>query len=134
MDSLSPRARSALMSKVRDRNTGPELRVRSIVHRMGLRFRLGRRDLPGKPDFVLPKHRLAVFVHGCFWHRHPGCKRASTPRTRTEFWQAKFDANIERDARLIGDLEKLGWRSVVVWECDLRDPGLIRQRLLNAVQ
>lgn len=121
------------MSKVRNKNTGPERRVRSIAHRMGLRFRLGRRGLPGKPDFVLPKHRLAVFVHGCFWHRHPDCKRASTPRTRTEFWQAKFDANVQRDARLIGDLEKLGWRSVVIWECELRDPERISQRLLNAV-
>jgi DNA mismatch endonuclease (patch repair protein) len=121
------------MSKVRSTNTTPERRVRSIAHRSGLRFRLARRDLPGKPDFVLAKHRLAVFVHGCFWHRHPGCKRASTPGTRTEFWQAKFNANVERDARLIRALHELGWRSLVIWECEIRDSEFVRRRLQDAV-
>jgi DNA mismatch endonuclease (patch repair protein) len=122
------------MSKVRNKNTSAEQRARSIAHRMGLRFRLKRRGLPGKPDFVLPKYRLAVFVHGCFWHRHPGCKRASTPRTRAEFWRAKFETNVERDARLIEALAAIGWRSLVLWECEVRTPDLVRQRLSDAVR
>lgn len=121
------------MSKVRNKNTNAEQRARSIAHRMGLRFRLQHRALPGKPDFVLPKYRLAVFVHGCFWHRHPGCKRASTPRSRTEFWRAKFAINVQRDARLVDALKKHGWRSLVLWECELRAPELVRQRLQDAV-
>lgn len=134
VDTLSPSERSALMSKVRSTNTTPERRVRSIAHRLGLRFRLAHPGLPGKPDFVLPKHRLAVFVHGCFWHRHSGCKRASIPGTRTEFWLAKFQANVERDARLIRALRELGWRSLVIWECELRDPEVVRRRLQDAAR
>lgn len=122
------------MSKVRNENTSAEQRARSIAHRMGLRFRLKRRGLPGKPDFVLPKYRLAVFVHGCFWHRHPGCKRASMPRTRAEFWRTKFETNVERDVRLIEALAAIGWRSVVLWECEVRTPDLVRQRLSDAVR
>lgn len=121
------------MSKVRNKNTSAEQRARSIAHRMGLRFRLQRPGLPGKPDFVLPKYRLAVFVHGCFWHRHPGCKRASTPRSRAEFWRAKFEINVQRDARLIDALLKHGWRSLVLWECELRGPDLVRRRLQDAI-
>ena len=100
---------------------------------MGLRFRLHRKDLPGRPDLVFPKHRLVVFVHGCFWHRHPGCSRASTPSTRTEFWQAKFAANVERDARQIAALEADGWRVLVLWECGLKDDAVIETALRAAV-
>ena len=133
MDKLDTERRSRNMSKVRGKDTAPELRVRRVAHRMGLRFRLHRKDLPGKPDLVMPKHRLAVFVHGCFWHRHEGCGRASTPSTRADFWQAKFDANVARDRRQIAALERLGWRVVVLWECESRDEVAIAARLRAAV-
>lgn len=117
------------MARVRGKDTAPELRVRRVAHRMGLRFRLHRKDLPGRPDLVLPKHRLAVFVHGCFWHRHPGCSRASTPSTREDFWQAKFDANIARDSRQVAELEALGWTVLVIWECGVKDEAAVEARL-----
>ena len=121
------------MARVRGKDTAPELRVRRIAHRMGLRFRLHRRDLPGTPDLVFPKHRLAVFVHGCFWHRHPGCGRASTPSTRPEFWQAKFDGNVERDRRRQAELIALGWTVLVLWECELKDDAALEAALADAV-
>lgn len=97
----------------------PELVVRSYLHRRGLRFRLHRRDLPGRPDIVLPAYRVAILVHGCFWHGHAGCKRASLPKTRVSFWAEKIAANRERDARSIRALEALGWRPLIVWECEI---------------
>lgn len=112
--------RSALMAKVRQRHTGPERAVRSQLHRMGFRFRLHRRDLPGSPDIVLPRYRLAIFVHGCFWHRHAGCSRATTPKTRVEFWQEKFRRNIERDVLVQKRLEELGWTVKIIWECQTK--------------
>lgn len=121
------------MALVRDKDTVPEMRVRRIAHRMGLRFRLHRKDLPGKPDLVFPKHRLVVFVHGCFWHRHPGCRRASTPATRANFWQAKFDANTERDRRQQVALVERGWKVLVLWECALKDEQVIAAALAEAV-
>lgn len=133
MDILDPVRRSANMAKVRGKDTGPELRVRTIAHRMGLRFRLHRKDLPGKPDLVFPKHRLAVFVHGCFWHRHEGCRRATMPSTRREFWEAKFAATVERDARQTAALESAGWRVLVLWECELKDDEALRAVLRTAV-
>ena len=133
MDTLDPVRRSANMAKVRGKDTGPELRVRTVAHRMGLRFRLHRRDLPGKPDLVFPKHRLAVFVHGCFWHRHEGCRRATMPSTRREFWEAKFAATVERDARQTAALENAGWRVLVLWECELKDDDSLRAVLRAAV-
>lgn len=133
MDTLDPVRRSANMAKVRGKDTGPELRVRTVAHRMGLRFRLHRKDLPGKPDLVFPKHRLAVFVHGCFWHRHEGCRRATTPSTRREFWEAKFAATVERDARQTAALESAGWRVLVLWECELKDDEALRAVLRTAV-
>lgn len=96
---------------------------------MGLRFRLHRKDLPGKPELVFPKRRVAVFVHGCFWHRHTQCSKASTPKSRTEYWQAKFDANVTRDAQVAQKLEAMGWHVEIVWECETRDPDALRQRL-----
>lgn len=134
MDTLDPVRRSANMSKVRGKDTGPELRVRSLAHRMGLRFRLHREDLPGTPDLVFPRHRLAVFVHGCFWHRHEGCRRATTPGTRREFWSTKFAATVERDARQTKALEDLGWRVLVVWECELKDDEALRNILMSALK
>jgi DNA mismatch endonuclease (patch repair protein) len=114
------------MARVKGKNTTPELRVRKTAHAMGLRFRLHRSDLPSKPDIVLPKRKAAIFVHGCFWHRHPNCKKASIPRTRTEFWQAKFDENQGRDARVAQDLTALGWQVVTVWACETKDESVLR--------
>lgn len=113
------------MSRVGGKNTSPELRVRRAAHAIGLRFRLHRSDLPGKPDLIFPKHRVAIFVHGCFWHRHSGCSKASMPKSRTEFWQAKFHANVARDAKSIAELEALGWRVLVIWECETKDAAKI---------
>lgn len=117
-------ARSRNMRAVRGTNTRPEMLVRRGLHRRGLRFRLHRRDLPGCPDIVLPRHRAVVFVHGCFWHRHEGCRYATTPATRREFWQNKFTANFERDRRALEGLRAAGWRVAVVWECALKGDRL----------
>ncbi|EPB7178966.1 very short patch repair endonuclease [Pseudomonas aeruginosa] len=121
--------RSKIMRSVLAKDTGPELLVRSLLHRLGLRFRLHRKSLPGSPDIVLPKYRTVVFVHGCFWHRHPGCRYASTPKTRQEFWLPKFDANVKRDAKKEAQLCELGWRVLVIWECEPRRPDELKERL-----
>ena len=118
-DRLSPEHRSWNMSRIRGKDTGPELRLRSMLHREGFRFRLHARKLPGRPDLVLPKYRTAIFVHGCFWHRHPGCRNATDPANRATFWQEKFRSNVARDARNRAALEAAGWAVVVVWECEL---------------
>lgn len=125
--------RSALMRSVKGRNTGPEVKVRKALHSLGFRFRLHRRDLPGRPDIVLPRHRLAIFVHGCFWHRHPGCKMTTTPKTRRAFWEEKFATNILRDQRNIVDLEKLGWRVATIWECETRSPERLKYALVSSL-
>lgn len=129
MDRYTRQKRSALMSKVRGKDTKPEKLVRSMLHRMGFRFRLHRKDLPGRPDIVLPKHRTVVFVHGCFWHRHPGCKKTSFPQTNTRFWEAKLAGNMDRDARNMEELARLGWKVIVVWECELKDVDALSARL-----
>lgn len=133
VDRLTPERRSWLMSRVPGKNTTPEVRVRKAAHALGLRFRLHRRDLPGTPDLVFPKRWIALFVHGCFWHRHPGCRKASDPGTRHEYWGDKFRSNIARDRRVNSELRALGWRVVVVWECETRDDaelrGTLRDRL-----
>lgn len=113
--------RSALMARIRSKQTQPELIVRRALHNMGFRFRLHRRDLPGKPDIILPKYKLAIFVHGCFWHQHPDCKLASRPKTRGEYWGPKLASNVARDQRHARALEELGWRVETVWECETRD-------------
>jgi DNA mismatch endonuclease (patch repair protein) len=105
------------------------MRVRRIAHALGLRYRLHRRDLPGKPDLTFSKHRIALFVHGCFWHRHPDCRKASDPKSREEYWQAKFSANIERDARVAEELTGLGWRVATIWECETKSPEQIATTL-----
>jgi DNA mismatch endonuclease (patch repair protein) len=132
MDNISPEKRSWTMAQVKGRDTKPELIVRSLLHRLGLRFRVQCKELPGKPDIVLPKHRTVIFVHGCFWHRHPGCKRASTPADNAQYWQAKFTRTVARDEAHRAALEQLGWRVLVVWECELRDMETLTQRLDNA--
>lgn len=131
MDIVSPERRSAMMSGIRGRNTKPEMIVRKIAHRLGFRFRLHRRDLPGSPDLVFAGRRKIVFVHGCFWHRHPGCRFAYTPKTRPEFWGAKFDSNVARDLRVCGELEAAGWNVLTVWECETADSAQLSQTLLT---
>jgi len=101
---------------------------------LGLRFRLHRSDLPGEPDLVFPKHKTALFVHGCFWHRHPDCVKASTPKTRTDYWQAKFDANLARDSSTVAKLTNLGWQVCVVWECQTKNSELLQSTLLSIIQ
>ena len=126
--------RSALMGRIRQKSTAPELAVRKCLRALGYRFQLHRADLPGTPDIVLPKYRAAIFVHGCFWHRHQGCARTTTPKTRVAFWQEKFRRNKSRDRTNIQRLRKSGWTPVVVWECHARDATLLGshlQRLLN---
>lgn len=125
MDHLSPEMRSMAMRAVRSRNTRPELWVRKLLHRAGYRFRLHRRDLPGSPDIVLPKWKTVVFVNGCFWHGHEGCRRAKLPSTRTDFWRAKVQRNQERDRTANEQLKVLGYRVVTLWECELRNESLI---------
>ena len=122
------------MANIRGRDTAPERAVRKIAHRMGLRFRLYRRDLPGRPDLVLPKHRLAIFVHGCFWHQHEGCRYAHLPKTRTRYWETKFARNVERDSENEESLRSLGWNVAVVWECEVGDEEGVRQRLKAAIR
>lgn len=119
-DSLTAERRSWNMSRIRSRDTGPERTMRSMLHRAGFRFRLHDRSLPGTPDIVMKKHRAVILVHGCYWHRHEGCRNATTPSSRTDFWQEKFDATVTRDERNIEALKELGWKPIVVWECDLK--------------
>ncbi|MFM0019946.1 very short patch repair endonuclease [Paraburkholderia azotifigens] len=121
MDRLTKVERSEAMRAVKSRNTKPEILVRRALHRLGMRFRLHRRDLPGSPDVVLPKYSLCIFVHGCFWHRHPGCPRASMPKTNEEFWARKFAGNIARDDANQKALSSLGWSVKVIWECEAVD-------------
>jgi DNA mismatch endonuclease, patch repair protein len=128
-DSSISAIRSRNMAAIRGRDTSPELKVRSLLHRLGYRFRLHRRDLPGSPDIVLPKYRTLVFVHGCFWHRHPGCSHTTTPKTRADFWARKFEQNEERDHRQQRQLREMGWSVMVVWECELRDLPSLTTRL-----
>jgi DNA mismatch endonuclease (patch repair protein) len=119
-DTISAERRSWNMSRIKARDTKPEMLLRSLLHREGFRFRLHAKNLPGKPDIVLPRYKTVIFVHGCFWHRHSECKNATMPSTRREFWEEKFNGNIRRDAlnRLV--LEEAGWNVFVVWECELK--------------
>lgn len=107
------------MSRIRDRDTIPERKLRSVLHRAGYRFSLRRKDLPGRPDIVLPRYRTAIFVHGCFWHRHRHCRFAYEPKSNRRFWRAKFSGTVERDHRKAAELRRLGWCVVTVWECQL---------------
>jgi DNA mismatch endonuclease (patch repair protein) len=125
------RDRSRLMANVRRADTKPEIAVRRVAHALGYRFRLHRRDLPGTPDLVFPRLRKIVFVHGCFWHRHAGCKRASSPKTRTAFWEEKFSRNVDRDRKNIADLEARGWSCEIVWECQTVDADRLRRLLIG---
>jgi len=119
MDRLTKERRSWNMSRIPARDTKPEIVVRSMLHKMGYRFRIQPKGLPGKPDIVLPKYRTAVFVHGCFWHGHENCRDFTPPKTRTEWWLAKINGNRKRDAAIAEQLEQLGWQVLVIWECEL---------------
>ncbi|MFW6152527.1 MAG: very short patch repair endonuclease [Verrucomicrobiota bacterium] len=127
VDKLTKEHRSWNMSRIRGKNTKPEYIVRSLLHRMGYRFTVNgpkNKKLPGKPDIVLPKYKTVIFVHGCFWHRHPGCSQTTSPSTRKEFWQKKFASNVERDKRNQKSLRDMGWKVIVIWECDVKlSPG-----------
>lgn len=122
-------ARSRIMRSIRKKDTKAELTVRRAVHALGYRFRLHRRDLPGSPDLVLPRHRKVIFVHGCFWHQHPGCRKATVPRVRISYWGPKLKRNAARDARALADIDLLGWDALVLWECELLDDKKLRSRL-----
>lgn len=117
------------MRAVHSKDTKPELAVRKIAHDMGYRYRLHVESLPGKPDLVFPRTHKVIFVHGCFWHRHRGCRYATCPKTRTEFWQDKFDANVLRDRRTVKTLKKLGWAAMTIWQCQLKDPIRLAGRI-----
>ncbi|MGO6727249.1 very short patch repair endonuclease [Rhizobium ruizarguesonis] len=130
VDTLTPLERSKRMSLIKSGNTVPELALRKALHRLGFRFRLHNKKLPGKPDIVLPKFKTAIFVHGCFWHRHAGCKVATTPKSNTAFWVEKFDKNVRRDAKVKAELEQLGWDVHTVWECEVSSGKSIANTVL----
>jgi len=135
VDPLTVEQRSALMAKVRSKDTGPEMVVRKLVHAMGYRYRLHRKDLPGAPDLVFASLGKVIFVHGCFWHLHQGCSLARMPKSRLDFWKPKLEANRERDKKNLRQLKKLGWTSITIWECQLGDDKKLRDRIerfLNA--
>lgn len=124
-------ARRAIMRANKGKNTKPEILVRKLLHRMGYRFRLHRRDLPGTPDIALPGRRKIVQVHGCFWHQHEGCRLARVPVTRREFWEAKFNRNKARDARDLAKAQAEGWSTLVIWECEVKDIDSLKPRLVG---
>ncbi len=128
-DHIDRAKRSSMMAAVRSKNTKPELIVRKIVHALGFRYRLYGTDLPGKPDLVFRRKRKVIFVHGCFWHRHQHCSKASMPKTRIDFWREKFDSNVARDRRTEAVLAERGWNILTVWECELKDLEQLTQRL-----
>lgn len=119
------------MSRVRGKDTTPEMRVRRAAHALGFRYRLHRKDLPGKPDLCFPRKKIAIFVHGCFWHRHEGCRKASVPKSKLDFWLQKFATNIERDERVSDALATMGWTVHVIWECQTKVDVQLRERLLE---
>ena len=123
--------RSRNMSAIKSKNTKPEIVVRKLLHSMGYRFRLHRKDLPGSPDIVLPKYKTVIFVHGCFWHRHENCKYSSTPKTRKKFWESKFEVNVKRDLEIQEKIKNIEWRSIVIWECETKDLEELRVKLFD---
>lgn len=133
-DVFSREKRRDIMARIKGENTAPELYVRQLIHALGYRFRLHRSDLPGKPDIVLPGHGKAIFVHGCFWHGHPGCQRATLPQTNYEFWKRKIEGNRARDRRVKRELRKLGWDVLEIWQCQIRKPAALERRLLRFLQ
>lgn len=133
-DTLTIAERSRLMAKIRGKDTLPEIAVRSLLHRAGYRFRIHVANLPGRPDIVLPKHRTIVFIHGCFWHRHKGCKAATSPKSHRKFWAEKFRRNVANDRKHERQLRRMGWKVVTLWECQIRRPGRVLQRVGKVVE
>jgi len=127
MDIVGQKVRSRMMASVRSKDTKPERIVRSTLHSLGFRFRLHKRKLPGVPDIVLPRHHAVIFVHGCFWHQHPGCKKAKRPTSNTAFWDKKLDETVERDISNIESLQRDGWSVLVIWECQAENIDTLRQ-------
>ena len=134
MDILTKERRSWNMSKIRGKDTKPEVVVRSMLYRMGYRFRIHVKGLPGCPDIVLPKYRAVIFVHGCFWHRHPGCKYAYTPKSRQDFWTKKFQKTVERHEIITRELEEQGWKTLVVWECEIANTDKLHTKLIDFIE
>lgn len=128
-DTLTPAQRSRNMANIKGKNTAPELAVRRLLYGLGYRYRIHGSRVSGSPDVVFPGRKKVIFVHGCYWHRHPGCKYATTPKSRPEFWQRKFDANVLRDKKNMQELARLGWTSLIVWECETRDMSELEEKL-----
>ncbi len=120
-----------MMSSVKQRHTKPEIAVRKILHRLGYRFRLHNKKLPGTPDIVLPKYKSVIFVHGCFWHQHEGCRKARRPTSNVEFWNEKLDKNIERDSRKEAELKNSGWKVLTIWDCEIKNEDLLIEKVKN---
>jgi DNA mismatch endonuclease (patch repair protein) len=131
MDNLSNDQRSALMSRIRGSGTKPEKIVRSLLHKMGFRFRHHAKNLPGTPDIVLPKYKTVIFVHGCFWHQHPGCKRSFSPKSNSDLWSEKLRRNVVRDREVSESLQNMGWKVLTVWECELKKSEELIHKLVD---
>ncbi|HEY2860171.1 MAG TPA: very short patch repair endonuclease [Terracidiphilus sp.] len=131
MDLKTDPERSAIMRSVKQKDTGPEMIVRKLLYSLGLRYRLHRRNLPGSPDVVFVSKKVAVFIHGCFWHRHADCKRVTTPKANADFWRGKFERNMERDRDNEANLKAMGWRVLVIWECETRDLKKLTRRIVE---
>jgi len=129
MDKVSPSKRSEIMARVRSRDTKPEMVVRRLAFGLGFRFRVNAKDLPGKPDLSIKRRKKAIFVHGCFWHRHDGCKQASTPVSNLDYWLPKFETNIARDRKNLAVYKAMGWKPLVIWECETRHMDKLRIKL-----
>lgn len=129
-DTISREQRSKVMALVRSKDTKPEMAVRKLVHRLGFRYRLHGQKLPGRPDLVFKKRKKVIFVHGCFWHRHENCKHARLPKSNTEFWIEKLNQNKLRDDKNLGTLTQLGWKSLIIWECETRDIVELEKRII----
>jgi len=131
VDIFTTDKRSEIMSRIKNRDTAPEIKVRSIIHRMGYRFRLHRKDLPGNPDIVFPKHKKIIFVNGCFWHGHKNCIRSKRPSSNKNFWDQKIDKNITRDKNIRKALNKSGWKVLVIWQCEINDINKLEVKIAN---
>lgn len=129
MDKISPQHRSANMRRIRSKDTTPELVLRRLIHGLGYRFRLHRKDLPGRPDLVFPRRCKIIFIHGCFWHQHPNCREGRMPSSRLDYWEPKLEKNQIRDAASRARLEEQGWSVLVIWECELKDANGVRKKI-----
>ncbi|MDP8234201.1 MAG: DNA mismatch endonuclease Vsr [Candidatus Saelkia tenebricola] len=128
-DHLTLEKRSWNMSLIRSTDTKPEIIVRKLLHSLGYRFRLHKKGLPGKPDIVLKKHKTVIFVHGCFWHQHKGCKRSNIPKSNTSYWKPKLNRNVKRDKKHKADLKRIGWKTIVIWECETKNLGKLEKKI-----